>query len=262
MMMQLRRWSWMLCLVLAVISLHACTGSSATDSIEESTAESDAALVEEPTSSTPEAIVGSAPSASLPVLAGKATVEMQITNRGKVVMELDGDRAPITAGNFVDLVQRGFYNGLAFHRVVKSPEPFVVQVGDPQSADPSVPIRALGAGGFIDPDTQQERRIPLEIQPDSADEPIYSQTFETAKVAESPALSHTRGAVAMARSQLPDSASSQFYIALSDLPFLDGNYAVFGYVTEGMDVVDSIEQRDVIESATVTTGIENLNPSE
>ncbi|MEB3313086.1 MAG: peptidylprolyl isomerase, partial [Cyanobacteriota bacterium] len=73
-----------------------------------------------------------------------------------------------------------------------------------------------------------------------------------------PALNHRRGAIAMARSQAPDSASSQFYITLADLPFLDGNYAVFGYVTQGMEVVDTIQQGDRIESARVVKGLEQL----
>jgi peptidyl-prolyl cis-trans isomerase B (cyclophilin B) len=71
-------------------------------------------------------------------------------------------------------------------------------------------------------------------------------------------LKHKRGAIAMARSQMPDSASSQFYFALSDLEFLDGDYAVFGYVTKGMEVVDKIKQGDSIQSAQVISGIENL----
>jgi peptidyl-prolyl cis-trans isomerase B (cyclophilin B) len=79
-----------------------------------------------------------------------------------------------------------------------------------------------------------------------------------ARISQPPALPHTKGAVAMARSQDPDSASSQFYFALDDLSFLDGNYAVFGYVTAGMNVVDQIQQGDRIESAKVTQGAENL----
>ena len=82
-----------------------------------------------------------------------------------------------------------------------------------------------------------------------------------ARLAGPPLLNHTRGAVAMARSQFPDSASSQFYITLADLPFLDGSYAVFGYVKEGMEVVDQIQQGDVITLATVTDGSDNLKPA-
>lgn len=259
-MTHLRRWSWMFCLLLVVLGMSACTsGGNAGETPDPNAQETTPA--EETVASVPEVAVEEGPAGTLPTLQGQATVEMQI-NGGRVVMELDGDTAPVTAGNFVDLVQRGVYNGLVFHRVIRSPEPFVAQGGDPQSADSSVPQQALGTGSFIEPDTQQPRLIPLEIQPESADAPLYSQTFEAAGVAEAPALPHTRGAVAMARSQLPDSASSQFYIALADLPFLDGSYAVFGYVTEGMDVVDGIEQGDVIESATVTAGVENLQQSE
>lgn len=194
---------------------------------------------------------------NLPRLEGKATVVM-VVNGSPITIEVDGINAPITAGNFVDLVQRGVYNGLVFHRVVREPEPFVVQGGDPQGKDPKVPAAALGTGSFIDPATSRPRYIPLEIKPKGADTPIYSKTFETANVRAQPELQHKRGAVAMARSMPPDSASAQFYFTLANLPFLDGNYAVFGNVTQGMDVVDKIQAGDRIESAKVTQGLENL----
>ncbi|GAA6616754.1 peptidylprolyl isomerase [Scytonema sp. NUACC26] len=195
----------------------------------------------------------------LPRLEGKATVVM-IVKGSPITIEVDGTNAPITAGNFVDLVQRGAYNGLMFHRVEKDPSPFVVQGGDPQSKDPKVPVTDLGTGSFIDPKTNKIRYIPLEIKPLGSEKPIYSKPLKDAdaEVSSQPVLKHTRGAVAMARSQMPDSASSQFYFALSDLPPLDGNYAVFGYVKEGMDVVDKIQQGDRIDSAKVTQGAENL----
>ena len=179
----------------------------------------------------------------LPKLEGKAKVEL-IINGSPVIVEVDGDNAPVTAGNFVDLVERGFYDGLSFHRVVKQPQPFVAQGGDPQGN---------GTGGFVDPQTSQPRNVPLEIKLEGEEEPTYSKAGLS-----KPVLEHTRGAVAMARSQMPDSASSQFYFALSDLEFLDGDYAVFGYVTEGMDVVDNIKQGDRIESAKVIEGADNL----
>ena len=195
----------------------------------------------------------------LPKLKGKATVVMTV-NASPITIEVDGINAPITAGNFVDLVQKKVYDGLAFHRVVREPQPFVVQGGDPQSKDLNVPLKNLGTGGFIDPTTSRERYIPLEIKPQEATEPVYSKTFENVGIQQQPVLPHTRGAVAMARSQPPDSASSQFYFALTDLPFLDGNYAVFGYVTQGMkEVVDQIEAGDRIESAKVVEGLENLS---
>jgi peptidyl-prolyl cis-trans isomerase B (cyclophilin B) len=194
---------------------------------------------------------------NLPKLAGKATVQM-IVNGGTITIELDGTNAPITAGNFVDLVNKGVYNGLMFHRVIKSPQPFVAQGGDPQSKDPSVPVARLGTGSYEDPKTGKIRYVPLEIKPKGEAEPIYSKTFEQARITKPPELQHKQGAIAMARSQSPDSASSQFYFALAELEFLDGNYAVFGYVTKGFDVVNKIEQGDRIESATVVQGLENL----
>ena len=209
------------------------------------------------TASVPVAESPSAQQGNLPRLEGKATVVLKVKG-SPITLEIDGTNAPITAGNFVDLAQRGIYNGLAFHRVVRDPEPFVVQGGDPQGKDPNFPVDRLGTGGFIDPQTKQERYIPLEIKPKGAQAPIYSQTFEKAGISVPPQLKHTRGAVAMARSTPPDSASSQFYIALAELPFLDGSYAVFGYVTNGMEVVDKIQQGDRIESIEVTKGIENL----
>ncbi|MBE9230070.1 peptidylprolyl isomerase [Phormidium sp. LEGE 05292] len=190
---------------------------------------------------------------NLPRLEGKATVVM-VVNGSPITIEVDGTNAPVTAGNFVDLVQRGVYDGSVFHRVEKN---FVVQGGDPQSKDPNFRGQ-LGTGGFIDPETKQPRNIPLEIKPQGADTPVYSKTFESARISQPPVLDHKRGAVAMARSMFPDSASSQFYFALSDINFLDGNYAVFGYVTQGMDVVDKIAIGNKIESAKVTQGAENL----
>ncbi|MDB9460069.1 peptidylprolyl isomerase [Dolichospermum circinale CS-1225] len=192
----------------------------------------------------------------LPRLEGKATVVMTV-NGAPITIELDGINAPITAGNFVDLVQKGVYDGLVFHRVVRDPQPFVAQGGDPQGKDPKFPATRLGTGGYIDPKTGSERRIPLEIKPKGANEPIYGKT-----ITDKPELQHKQGAIAMARSQMPDSASSQFYFALADLSFLDGNYAVFGNVTEGFDVVNNIKQGDRIESAKVTQGAENLKSLE
>lgn len=196
---------------------------------------------------------------NLPRLEGKATVIM-VVNGSPITIEVDGTNAPITAGNFLDLVQRGFYNGLVFHRVVRDPQPFVAQGGDPQSKNPNFRGQ-LGTGGFTDPATGQERYIPLEIKPKGGESPVYSKTFEMAGISKPPELQHTRGAVAMARSMMPDSASSQFYITLADVQFLDGNYAVFGKVTQGMDVVDKIKQGDRIESARVTQGLDNLKLS-
>jgi peptidyl-prolyl cis-trans isomerase B (cyclophilin B) len=136
--------------------------------------------------------------------------------------------------------------------VVKEPQPFVVQGGDP---------KGNGTGGFVNPETGQRRSIPLEIVPKGEEEPIYGKTLEQAGVDKGPELMHKRSALSMARSQMPNSASSQFFIALAELPFLDGDYAVFGEVTRGMDVVDQIQQGDRIESAKVISGLDNLQKS-
>ncbi|QFS46970.1 peptidylprolyl isomerase [Nostoc sphaeroides] len=193
--------------------------------------------------------------ADLPRLEGRATVVLTVKG-SPITIEVDGTDAPITAGNFVDLVQKGVYDGLAFHRVVRKPQPFVVQGGDPQSKDPKVPADSLGTGSYIDPKTGNARYIPLEVKAKGSDTPTYNKPFDA--TAQPVVLPHKQGAVAMARSQSPDSASAQFYFVLADLAFLDGNYAVFGNVTQGFDVVNEIQQGDRIDSAKVTQGAENL----
>ena len=171
------------------------------------------------------------------------------TSQGAFTIEVNGDAAPLTAGNFVDLVRRGTYDGTMFHRVVREPVPFVVQGGDPQSSDRSVPLGQLGSGSFVDPATGQARMIPLEIKFRSEAQPRYSRVSTNPSDLDDLELSHERGAVAMARSQAPDSASAQFYVALRPLPELDGRYAVFGRVVDGMEVVDAIQQGDRITKA-------------
>lgn len=139
------------------------------------------------------------------LLTGKHYVEIQIKEKGTIYVELDADHAPITVTNFIQLVKEGFYDGLTFHRVVDG---FMIQGGDPQGD---------GYGG-------SEVKITGEFPNNGIENP----------------LKHTRGAISMARSMLPDSASSQFFIVHQDSPSLDGDYAAFGYVTEGMEIVDDI----------------------
>jgi peptidyl-prolyl cis-trans isomerase B (cyclophilin B) len=150
--------------------------------------------------------IGGSPDASpgSQKITGTQTVTIQ-TDKGEVVIEVYPDLLQVTAGNFINLVQKGFYNGLVFHRV----EDWVVQTGDPTGT---------GTGG-------SGQTIPLETHPE---------------------LTNVRGAVGMARSADPDSASSQFYILTKDAPSLDGQYAIFGRVVEGMDVIDQIQQGDTM----------------
>jgi peptidyl-prolyl cis-trans isomerase B (cyclophilin B) len=208
----------------------------------------------------PVACAAQGPSADLgcgtsgvPCLKGKAVVELT-TSKGVVQLSLDGDAAPLTAGNFVDLVRRGAYNGTVFHRVVRDPIPFVVQGGDPQGADPKVPVDQLGTGSFIDPATGQPRLIPLELFLQGEAQPRYGEITAGPGQQSKLKLQHERGALAMARSADPNSASSQFYIALKALPELDGRYAVFGRVTQGMEVVDKINQGDRLVKSTLVEG--------
>ena len=141
------------------------------------------------------------------------------TTKGVIKFTLFEDLAPVTAQNFIDLAEQGFYNGLTFHRYV--PE-FVIQGGDPTGT---------GMGDYKDPQTGRKRTIPLEV---------------------SPQLKHDgAGVVAMARSPDPNSASCQFYITLAPAPSLNMGYAVFGKVTEGLDNVFKLRQDDKMTTVTV-----------
>ncbi|MGM9606093.1 MAG: peptidylprolyl isomerase [Oscillospiraceae bacterium] len=137
--------------------------------------------------------------------AGTYHADIAVRDYGTITVALDGDAAPKTVENFVSLAQSGFYDGLTFHRII---EGFMMQGGDPNGD---------GTGG-------SGTTIPGEFSENGSDND----------------LSHTRGAISMARSQDYDSASSQFFIVQEDSTYLDGSYAVFGYVTDGMDVVDRI----------------------
>lgn len=136
---------------------------------------------------------------------GKHHVAITVRDYGTITVELDADAAPITVQNFLDLAGSGFYDGLTFHRII---EGFMIQGGDPEGT---------GMGG-------SDKTIKGEFSANGVENP----------------LSHTRGAISMARSSAMDSASSQFFIVQKDSTFLDGQYACFGYVTNGMDVVDAI----------------------
>jgi peptidylprolyl isomerase len=191
---------------------------------------------------------------NLPQLKGRATIAMT-TTKGDLEIVVDGYSAPVTAGNFVDLVQRGFYNKLPFTRAEDS---YVLQVGDPPGDEV----------GFIDPKTKKYRAVPLEVLVKGDAKPTYGITLEDAgRYNDAPVLPFSSfGALAMARPEPdPNGGSSQFFFFLFEPELtpagrnlLDGRYAVFGYVTAGQDVLDAMTATDGVVSAKVVKGLENL----
>ena len=153
---------------------------------------------------------------------GKHHAEIVVKNYGTIVLELDADVAPITVENFANLVNEGFYNGLTFHRIISG---FMIQGGDPLGN---------GTGGS-------------------------SKTIkgEFASNGVKNSISHVRGTISMARSSMPNSASSQFFIVHQDSTFLDGQYAAFGTVTSGMEVVDKIYADTAVEDDNGTVAKNN-----
>ena len=192
--------------------------------------------------------------ADRPLLKGRAAVEFT-TTQGPLTVVVDGYSAPVTGGNFVDLVQRGFYDGLPF---IRAEDFYVLQTGDPEGPEE----------GFIDPNTQEYRSVPLEILVKGDTQPVYGETLEAlGRYLDDPVLPFSAyGTVAMARpEEAPNGGSSQFFFFLFEpeltpagLNLLDGRYSVFGYVTQGKDVLGQIKQDDRIESARVVSGLENF----
>lgn len=153
---------------------------------------------------------------------GKHHAKIVVKNYGTIALELDADVAPITVENFANLVNEGFYNGLTFHRIISG---FMIQGGDPLGN---------GTGGS-------------------------SKTIkgEFASNGVKNSISHVRGTISMARSSMPNSASSQFFIVHKDSTFLDGQYAAFGTVTSGMEVVDKICADTAVEDDNGTVAKNN-----
>ena len=144
-------------------------------------------------------------SAKEELLTGLHHITIDVQDYGTITLELDADEAPISVTNFVNLAKEGFYDGLTFHRIISG---FMIQGGDP---------KGNGTGG-------SDTTIKGEFSENGVENNI----------------SHVRGTISMARANDPDSASSQFFIVHEDSTFLDGQYAAFGHVTDGMDVVDAI----------------------
>ncbi|MBP3853648.1 MAG: peptidylprolyl isomerase [Erysipelotrichaceae bacterium] len=153
-------------------------------------------------------LTGLSACSSSKLLSGKHTVIMEVKDYGTIRLELDADTAPVTVTNFIHLANEGFYDGLTFHRIIDG---FMIQGGDPNGD---------GTGG-------SKETIQGEFEENGIENPI----------------SHARGVISMARSQDVNSASSQFFIVHKDSPFLDGQYAAFGHVTQGIDVVDAIVEK-------------------
>ena len=147
--------------------------------------------------------------------------DIVVKDYGTITVKLDPSSAPITCANFVELANSKFYDGLTFHRIM---EDFMMQGGDPQGN---------GTGG-------SDKNIVGEF---------ISNGYNNK-------LSHTRGAISMARSGNPNSASSQFFIVHKDSTFLDGQYAAFGFVTEGIDIVDKVckDAKPVDNNGTILAG--------
>lgn len=153
---------------------------------------------------------------------GKHHAQIVIKNYGTISLELDADMAPITVENFANLVNDGFYDGLTFHRIISG---FMIQGGDPEGN---------GLGG-------SDKEIKGEFSANGVKNTI----------------SHTRGVISMARAQSYNSASSQFFIMHEDAPYLDGSYAAFGHVTEGIEIVDKICEDTKVEDSNGTVLKEN-----
>ncbi len=220
---------WMKICLMAAASAMLLAGCSTKDNAAGTTAVETTAKETEKTDKTTQAAVSETTEAAeenseldLRAAAGKHHVEINVKDYGTINVELDGDAAPVTVANFLDLVGNGFYDGLTFHRIISG---FMIQGGDPLGT---------GMGG-------SEREIKGE--------------FDSNGVKNT--LSHTRGAISMARSQRKDSASSQFFIVHKDSTFLDGEYACFGYVTDGMEVVDAICEDTKVEDNNGTVAKEN-----
>ena len=191
---------WLLTLAFAATMLAGCGSKTDTTDTTETTEE---------TSAADETSDGAADTADtsedVELLTGLHHVTIDVQDYGTISLELDADTAPISVTNFINLANEGFYDGLTFHRIISG---FMIQGGDPNGN---------GTGG-------SEKTIKGEFSANGVENDI----------------SHVRGVISMARANDPDSGSSQFFIVHEDSTSLDGQYAAFGHVTEGMDVVDAI----------------------
>ena len=191
---------------------------------------------------------------NLPRLLGRANVEIE-TSKGNMIAVIDGYNAPLTAGTFIDLSLKGFYDGLPMNR---AEEFFILQTGDPQGEDI----------GYVDPETNQLRRVPLEIRTPNFEDTLYGETFEEVGLyTETPILPFaTLGTLGWAHSDKDlNDGSSQFFFFLYEAELnpagrnlIDGRNAAFGYVIEGSEILNKLGVDDKIISIKVLNGAENL----
>jgi len=191
---------------------------------------------------------------NLPRLLGRAKVNIK-TSKGDMQAIVDGFNAPLTAGAFIDLSSKNFYKDLPINR---AEEFFVLQTGDPIGE----------ASGYIDPETNEERHVPLEIRIPNEQDTFYNQTFEDLGLyTETPTLPFaTLGTLGWSHSNTAvDDGSSQFFFFLYEAELnpagrnlIDGRNAAFGYVIDGFDVLEELTKDDTIISIDVLEGIENL----
>lgn len=159
---------------------------------------------------------------SADLLSGLHHAEINIKDYGTIKVELDADTAPITVTNFINLAKEGFYDGLTFHRIISG---FMIQGGAPNGN---------GTGG-------SDHTIKGEFSSNGVENGIK----------------HERGVISMARSKMPDSASSQFFIMHQDAAHLDGQYAAFGHVTEGIEIVDAICEDTPVQDSNGTVAADD-----
>ena len=177
------------------------------------------------------------------------------TSLGEIHVEIFSEQMPITAGNFVELARKGFYDGLPFNR---AEDFYILQSGDPKGPDI----------GYVDPKTKQERHVPLEIRVPDEPETLYNQTFEDVGLFKAtPVLPFsTLGTLGWAHSdQALDDGSSQFFLFLYEaeltpagLNLVDGRNAAFGYVVDGFDVLEELGVNDEIKRIKVVDGANRL----
>lgn len=194
---------WLLTLAFAATMLAGCGSKTDTTDTTDTTETTEATSAADETSDGAADTTDTSEDEEL--LTGLHHVTIDVQDYGTISLELDADTAPISVTNFINLANEGFYDGLTFHRIISG---FMIQGGDPNGN---------GTGG-------SEKTIKGEFSANGVENDI----------------SHVRGVISMARANDPDSGSSQFFIVHEDSTFLDGQYAAFGHVTDGMDVVDAI----------------------